>query len=168
MKKIAFLVLSLIPLIATAQEHNFSLKDGGLIWRKVYAKETDNRAVEQALRSSGCFREINVTDSLVTAELHGLALNYKDLGYRRMSVPLYVSNDTFSALVTVQARPGRYRVTVERIVTHNANLGDSSLETLAVRNGALTEAFLATPAKIIEYNFDILLSNLCKKDDDEW
>ena len=79
-----------------------------------------------------------------------------------------MSNDTFSALVTVQARPGRYRVTVERIVTHNANLGDSSLETLAVRNGALTDAFLATPAKIIEYNFDSLLSNLCKKDDDEW
>lgn len=42
------------------------------------------------------------------------------------------------------------------------------IATAQEHNFSLTDAFLATPAKIIEYNFDNILSNLCKKDDDEW
>lgn len=169
MKRILAFLLSLLPVLASAQDEAFSIDGSALIWRKVYDAATTAELVAHNLQASGHFYDIQASDGLVTAEMRGVQMLYKDLGYKRMSLPLYVVNDTYSAFLTVQIKEDRYRVTLERISTHNVNYGAGLLDRFAIDGAALSPAFLDRPARIASYTFDALLSGLDKNSlDDEW
>lgn len=170
MKRIILLFLLLFPIVASAQEKGFSIDGTSLKWQKVYqAQDVAIQDVAYNLQAAGVFHSIEKGDGMVTCELQGLGLDYKGSGFKRMSLPLYIANDKYSAFVTVQVREGRYRVTVDRIRHRNSNYGDGPLETFAIdKDGAFKEAFLGAPADVIEYTFDGLFSGLAKPVDDEW
>lgn len=170
MKRIFFLVFLLIPVLAFGQEESFfSLNDGGLIWQKVYESNASPESVSRGLMSSGYFSDIKSAEGLVTAEMSGVHLLYKDLGYKRMRLPLYVVNDTYSAFVMVQIKDGRYRVTLSRILAHNSSFGDCHLDEFAVSDGEIDAKFLVQAGRIAGYTFNSLLSNLGINDeDDDW
>lgn len=170
MKRIVSLfLLSLLPFLAIAQEESLQVNNDALIWRKVYEKGTDVETIAQNLRALGSFKDITVSGGMVTAEMSGVSLDYKSLGYKRMSLPIYVVNNKYSAFVTVQVREGRYRVTAERIKTLNSSYGESDIESFALKNGDLDAKFLDAPAKILSSTFDKLFSGLDKtNDDDDW
>ena len=167
--RLFLLLIFLLPALAAAQERNFIIDSGSLAWRKVYTETASLGAVSRNFAASGLFDNIQAGDSLLTAEMHSVMLNYKDLGYRRMSLPLYIVNDSFSGFVTGQSREGRYRVTVERIMTHSPQTGDGTLEYFALPGGAFKPDFLKSPAHIIDYTFDCIFRSIGKiDDDDEW
>ena len=153
-----------------AQEKNFFIEEGAIKWQKVFQVDSVNvKDVVHNLLAEGHFKEIESGEGMVTCELRGLSLNYQDLGFKRMSLPIYIPNDKFSGFVTVQVKNNRYRVTVDRIITANPRLGQGPLDGLALdKEGAFKPAFLGDPATIIDYNFDKLFSGLAKPIDDEW
>lgn len=169
MKRFVTLLLALIPVLASAQDSPFSLDGESIIWRRVYDGTTTAGLVSYNLQASGFFRNIQASDNLVTAEMHSVKMEFKELGYKNMSLPIYLVNDTFSGFVTVQIKEDRYRVTVMRIVTHNPRLGSGSLEDLALKNGSIDPKFLDPAAIIMSHSFDGLFSELYKNTiDDEW
>ena len=163
------LLLFLFPAIAAAQERDFTIDSGNLLWRKVYKKPASSETVFRNMTASGLFDNIQAGDSLLTAEMRPVMLRYKELGYKRMSLPLYIVNDSFSAFVSVQIREGRYRVTVERIMIHSPQTGDGELEYFALRGGSFKPDFLKSPSEIIDHTLDSIFCNIGKiDDDDEW
>ena len=167
-KLLSFVAAATVSIIAFAQDE-FAINDeGALYWRKVYQAQVDAESVEYYLRSDGRFHDIQVSGNLVTAELRKLTLEFKSLGYKRMSLPIYIPNDYFSGFVTIQIRDGRYRVTVERIITTNPRLGKGPLDDLALSDGEFKEKFLGAPAEIINHNFDTIFSKLSTTEEDEW
>ena len=170
MKRFALLaLLSLLPLAASAQASDFAVEGGALVWRRVYSKATTTEAVVRNLLASGLFKDVQASGDIVTAELRGLSLEYKSLGYTRMELPIYLVNDKFSAFVTVQVREGRYRATVERIKMYSRNYGESTIESQAVKGGALAPKFQGAPARIVGHNLDSILSQLDKNTaNDDW
>ena len=164
MKRIVTLLFALFPLLASAQDEAlFSIDGNSLVWRKVYASETplDTRAIVYNLRLSGLFKDIMFDDGLVTCEITGLKMQYKELGYKRMSLPIYLSNDTFSGFVSVEIKPDRYRVTVARILRHNDKLGIVPLEDLATKeDGGFKSDFLQPAGRIIAFTLNKVFSAL--------
>ena len=173
MKRIVTLILFLFPVIASAQDEAlFSIDGNSLVWRKVYKSESqiDARSIVYNLRLTGLFKEIMLDDGLVTCEMDGLSMQYKEIGYKRMSLPIYVANDTFSGFVSVEIKPNRYRVTVARILTHNDKLGVNHLEDLATKDdGGFKSDFLQPAGRIIAFTFDKVFSSLQYNNiDDDW
>lgn len=169
MKRIIAFLLAVFPALASAQEATFFVDDDALVWRKVYDGSTTSAIVSYNLQASGFFRNIQASDNLVTAEMYGVSLDYKGKGYKQMSLPIYVVNNTFSGFVSVQIKENRYRVTVMRMLSHNQRLGTGPLETLAVKDGVVDPKFLDPAGVIIDDTFDGLFSELDKNDmDDEW
>lgn len=170
MKRFLLLVLFLACVSASAQDHCFLVENGAVKWQKVFQAEGVNvKDVAYNLQTEGHFKDIESGDGIVTCELRKLSLDYKGAGFKRMSLPLYVVNDTYSGFVTVQLKEDRYRVTVDRIRCFNSHYGDGSLEDFAVgKEGALDPAFLKAAAAVLEYTFDGLFSGLAKQVDDEW
>lgn len=168
---ILLLALLLSPLCLSAQRDAFEIDEGKVSWKRVYETQAEPEAVSRNLLETGYFHDVNTIDGMVTAELRGLRMDYKGAGYKRMSLPLYIVNNTYSGFVTVQFREGRYRVSVSRVKCFNSHYGESDLETFALdkTRAAFDKKFLEAPAAIISYTFDSLLSKLDKNDnDDEW
>lgn len=173
MKRIVTLLFALFPLLASAQDEAlFSIDGNSLVWRKVYASETplDTRVIMYNLRLSGLFKDIMFDDGLVTCEMTGLKMQYKELGYKRMSLPIYLSNNTFSGFVSVEIKPDRYRVTVARILTHNDKLGIVPLEELATKeDGGFKSDFLQPAGRIIASTLDkVFIALQDNSINDEW
>ena len=122
------------------------------------------------LRLSGLFKDIMFDDGLVTCEMAGLKMEYKELGYKRMSLPIYLTNDTYSGFVSVEIKPNRYRVTVARIITHNDKLGSGPLEDLATKEeGGFKSDFLQPAGRIIAYTLDKVFSGIQDNNiNDDW
>lgn len=172
MKRIVLLVmLSVLPIFAFAQEDRFSIDGESLIWRKVYIvdEEVTARALAYNMHMAGVFHEFFFDDGLITCELEGLKPQFKDLGYKRMSLPIYLSSGTISAFVSVEYKSDRFRVTVARMIVKNDKLGNSDLEDFAVKeDGGFKKEFFDPAGKIIAHTFDAIFSNLATGIDDEW
>lgn len=166
-----FLALLFFPVMLYGQQEEFTIDDGMVAWKRVYETQAEPEAVSRNLLATGYFHDVNTIDGMVTAELRGLRMDYKGAGYKRMSLPLYIVNNTYSGFVTIQFREGRYRVSVTRIRCLNSRYGESDLETFALDKNKVSfdKKFLEAPAAIISYTFDSLLSKLDKNDnDDDW
>lgn len=173
MKRILLLLaLCFLPAFAFAQNGDFQLEaDGSLVWRKVITYAADAQTVSYNLKADGHFRNIEVmSDDLVTAELVNLFLKIDKDRYNKMKLPVYIYNDIFSGMVTIELKENRYRVTVSRIMTTNPHYGKGPLDNLATKNGEFKAQFLGDPSKIISENFDDLFYPLARKisSDDEW
>ena len=167
MKRILlFAILFISPLLCAAQE-NFYIDKGEIIWRRVFESAADLKTIETNFRAKGCFRDFNSYDGLITAELYGLRLNIEATGYKRMSLPIYIPSNSFSAFVIVQVKEDRYRVTVRRIYLED-KLGVSSLTTFAVKDGKIDDKFAGAPSDVINYNFFALFSDLGEEVDNDW
>ena len=168
MKRIYLLfLLALVPALSWAQ-NNFFIEDNSLVWRKVYNNSTDVETIAYQLLHDGHFKEIESSDNLVTAELRNLEIDYSGAGVKRMSLPIYIPNNTFYGFVTIQIKEGRYRVTIERMVGRGSRLGPVNMNNMTLENGGFDDKFLGQPAMVFDYTFDKVFSKLSNKQDDEW
>ncbi len=163
---VLLMILLVVPAMAWGQD-DFCLVDGNLVWRKVYNDTTDVKTVAYNLRAAG-FKEIEVGEDLVTAQFYGLYMEYESLGYKRMSLPIYINNNDFYGFVTVQIKEDRYRVTVDRVIARNRRLGNMTMNDIGLVKGEIRDSFIGAESHIISNNFDRIFSKLSKKEDDEW
>ncbi len=165
------ILLCLFTVIAYAQEDRFSIDGQSLVWRKVYNVDggITARTLAYNMHMAGVFRDFYFDDGLITCEMDGLKPQFKDLGYKRMSLPIYLSNGTFSAFVSVEYKSDRFRVTVARIVVRTEKLGGTELEDFAIKEeGGFKKEFFEPAGKIIAHTFDSIFSNLANDIDDDW
>ena len=172
MKRIVVLLVVLLPVFAFAQQNNFSAQGMNVIWRKVYTvdKNVSAKTLAYNMRMAGVFRDFFFEDGLITCEMVNVKALYQDLGYKGMSLPIYLTNGVFSGFVTVEYKPDRYRVTINRLVVGNKRLGDSDLEAYALKDdgSGIKDEFQDPAGKILAHTFDAFFSWLSNEIDDEW
>ena len=154
-----FIILSLFALLTfNANGQNFNFDNGkNLIWQCIYETEMTSSELHKALHTCANLHNVRQVDStFYVAELNRCKVEYEELGYKRMKLPLYVvNNDIGSADVIIQYKPGKYRVTFKNIdLLSTTNLYYGNLQDMATdENGHLQPFFLEAAIYIYNYNF---------------
>ena len=153
MKRIlVFLVfLSALSFTAKAQLHNFQISDDGKIfWQVIFEDERSAETVVSSLIASGRFSGISEGARQVSLHMDPRPVDVTLLGYRRMSVPIYITTYEFSAQATIQFQEGRYRVTVMDIILVSDTGTPEPLETWAVSRRQMARNFTNTGAELYD------------------
>ncbi|MBR5175411.1 MAG: hypothetical protein IKW89_05720 [Bacteroidales bacterium] len=175
MKKILVSIALLLSVTAFAQVDNFSVSDGKVYWQRVYPTDLSHEELLDVIVKAGTFMDILDGDVITFRIVRG-KIDFKELGFSRGSLPMYVSGNDVSCFVTVQIKDGKYRVTVDNIIlTENVTAGvfkegtENQLETYALKQGELTSGFQKKPSKVYNGFFsNLFLFQNKSYIDDEW
>lgn len=179
MRRAVFLALAILgSLSALAQspaDYNFQTDGEAVRWQRVFQAADTVRAevILQNLHARrNCDNVLSEVPGVISFDLafEPVAVA-EDLGYSRPSLPAYITAGKYTAYVTVQIKPDRYRVTVENIRMVLPGFGDTRLEVFAIRRGDWQRRFTPAPAAIIDYYLGREFEGLEKlmlDDDDEW
>lgn len=171
---LAGLILAGVGLRAQTPEDYHFATDGEVVrWQMIYQAADSCRA---AVILSNIKTDARVED--VVSEVDGVvsfvfrfrpAQVIEELGYSRPLMPAYITAGDYTARVTVQVKPDRYRVTAEGIRMILPGFGDTRLEVFALRRGAWAPRFTPAPADILDYYLGSTFSGLdILRLDDEW
>ena len=118
MKKIAlFAILLASSAILLAQnDSRFSTDGASVKWQNVYQTQLDSAGVVDGLLASGKFDGFVQTKDGFTCRILQHEVNWRGMGIKRGTLPMYMLGGELDAHATVQIREGRYRVTVDEIV----------------------------------------------------
>lgn len=159
MKRIIFIAtLLFVSIQATAGD--FIVHDGKLVWQGVFESDKDLAALEELLVTNGKFFDIINTGDRITCRCDRETLDPREFGYNIGTLPMYVAANDVSFFCTIQAKNGRYRVTLDQFVLTNNRDGGlfqegktESIETFAVSNGELKGQFVKKTAQIYDKFF---------------
>lgn len=179
MKKILLMALLLVPLFsAFAQEPDrFSVKDGVILWQRVYQSPLDSAAVAAALVASGQVADIVGVKGGVACRILPRSVDYRGAGFKRGATAMFLLNGQLEAHATILVREGRYRVTVDRMVfgstteTYLSRVGEKTTleEYVLNRKGEIKDGFYSmNAAPIIDYDLSKLFDLSPKEEDDNW
>ena len=152
MKRVIVIVAFMaIAFMANAQ--SFTIDKGELLWQHKFDADLNATDIVKAMHMSGKFTDIEIIDtSFIAATIMPIATNYENLGYRRMNIPLYVSNNDFGpSKVIIQIQPGSYRATVINIRLtgiSSSTLNGGTLKLYALTDGKFDPIFLKEPVDI--------------------
>lgn len=179
MKRFISFVLAIVAGITTwaqrPEDLNFVTDGSSVKWQRVYMAQ-DSCSVGIFLQNIHARRNCrNVLTEVPGVISFDLAFEpvvvAKDLGYSRNDLPAYITAGKYSAYVTIQLKPDRYRVTVENIWMDLPGFGNTRLEVFAIKRGEFQRKFAPGAAEIIDGylglefdNLDILKLDL----DDDW
>lgn len=159
MKKLILLV-ALICASITAMAGDFIVHDGKLVWQGVFESEKDLSALEEILVTNGKFFDIINTGDRITCRCDRLHVDPREFGHSIGSTPIFVTANDLSFFCTIQAKDGRYRVTVEQFVLTNNRTGGfleegktERMEDYAVSGENLKGVFKKKPAEIYDALF---------------
>ena len=162
-------VLLLISIQCNAQGH-FIASPYDLKWERVYELGKNEFSPNLLpIQIEGLER----TASIYSGKIETFS-DWKSLGYKELSLPMYIPRTRISASVLIEVREDRYRVTLTNIVLIQnyddpiSKAGDQTLlKTFALNNkGEFKSAFLKTPIDIYEKTFNRLFT--MQFEDSEW
>lgn len=171
MKRIAIIILTaLLSQLAVAQIRNFGVTDSGKIyWQKVFEDSRSEDDIISAALTTGSFSGLIENGGQVSYHMDPRPVDVVSLGYKRMSVPIYVSTYDFSGQVTLQFQEGRYRVTVTDIILIKTEEGSSEpVETWAVSRGQISRNFSGVPSEIYDKYLTGMFSPQTSPLDSDW
>lgn len=176
MKKLYLVIIALFvsSFMGLAQGHDFSVVDGSrLIWQHVYNSDETSESIIQFLENSGKFSDIRIKENSICAKLNRDEVPFKRLGYVKAFLPPIVIGTDLRGNITIQCKPGKYRVTVESIyMIVRGGIVDgqeSMIEKKAVSRGELSYWFNGKPSEVWQAYF-LDLFTLPEKSflNDEW
>ena len=179
MKKILLIALLFTPLFsAFAQETDrFSVKDGVILWQRVYQSPLDSSAVAASLVASGQVADIVGVKGGVACRILPRSVDYRGAGFKRGSTAMFLLNGQLEAHATILVREGRYRVTVDRMVfgstteTYLSRVGEKTTleEYVLNRKGEIKDGFYSmNAAPVIDYDLGKLFDLNPKDEDENW
>jgi hypothetical protein len=160
--------------MTNAQEQNFTVEDGTLIWQKVFTTELSFKELSKLVKTSGIYSDVEIIDNSIIGKVEDLEPDFKGAGYSEMSTPMYISRNFLDCHGLIEFKDGRYRVTLKKIyLTQKYDDGVSeegertSLETYAVkrRGDKMKGLFLQKPSEIFNYTFEKKFNFQVKKDE---
>ena len=155
----------------------FSVKDGGIIWQRVYQSQLDSAGIASALISSGQVADIVGITGGMACRILPRSVDYRGAGFKRGATAMFLLNGQLEAHATILVREGRYRVTVDRMVfssttqTYLSRVGErTTLEEYALnKKGQIKEGFYSmNAAPVMDYDLSKLFDLTPKTDDEEW
>lgn len=126
---------------ASPAENNFSIKDGKLVWQKVFDTELTKNELFRYFAYNGAFEVIKEEDSTLLLQHKKAVLNFKP--YKGAVIMAMHSPATAQAVI--QYKDGKYRVTVTDVIYHS----DLSVSLRGVSTNSNTQYSLDE----IAYNF---------------
>ena len=156
--------------ISITNAQSFYVENDRLAWSKVYESDMNATDIVKSMLMSGNFRNIQlIDDSFISATLQEINVDYERIGYKRMNLPLYISNNYFGpANIIVQVKEGRYKVTVNNMILtehYGTSLG-GILDAVAIDDYGFSPTFVQYGAPI--YNIVISECVTFDKVDEDW
>jgi hypothetical protein len=153
MRRLLLLTVILLPFIVSSQ--NFIVKDGSILWQKVYEGTPSFRVLS----------DVEKLDSIIIGKIENHSTNYKKQGYGSMNVPILVRDELLNANARIDIKEGRYRVTLTNIVFSNTNqyLGaigsPTTAESYFIKKGNITDRpAMLSILKIIDVDLEDLFT----------
>lgn len=165
-------------LLSFAQEpDNFSVKDGVIVWQRVFQTQLDSAGVVAALTVSGQVADIVGVKGGVACRVLPHSADYRGAGFKRGATAMFLLNNQMEAHATILVREGRYRVTVDHMTfvttteTYLGRVGERTpLEEYSLnRKGEIKEGFYSmNAAPAIDYDLGKLFDLTEKEDIENW
>lgn len=169
MRKILIALLLLNSLCLAGKSFTFD-NSGAMIWQKVYETNMTSDELYKALHMCSHLQSIEKVDStFYVAKMKRSKIDYEALGYKRMQLPLYLSNtDIGSATVIIQYKEGKYKITLRHIYLSTlTSLEYGYLEEFAVEGeGRFASHFKEAAGYIYHHYFSKWFE--LEKISDEW
>lgn len=118
MKRFMLIIAIVFATFSISNAQGFYIDNNQLAWQKIFESDMNATDIVKSMHMSGNFRDIQIIDdSFIVATLRITSVNYEKLGYKRMSLPLYISNNNFGpANIIIQVKEGKYLVTVNNML----------------------------------------------------
>lgn len=178
MKAILFIIYSTFLInFHVSETSNFEIEEKKVIWQKVYASELTKEELIKEITSSGNFENITKNKESLTANINELSLDFEGFGSSEMSTPMYIARSYVKALVLIEFKEKRYRVTLKNIkfvqkyddgLSETGETSDLELYALRKRNTEFKKNFLKKPSKIMNYTFENVTEFKMKAKKDKW
>lgn len=154
MKRLFLLIILLSATILSTKAQGFYVDNDKLAWQKIFQSDMNAVDIVKSMHMSGDFRDIEIIDeSFIVATLRLINVDYEKLGYKRMNLPLYISNNYFGpANIIIQVKEGRYLVTINNmLLTSQAgtSLG-GTIDDMAIGENGFTATFTQYGAPIYD------------------
>lgn len=171
------LIITLFTLLASLacfaqndNDYNFVVKDGTIIWQRVFQDSRGFTEICDAVKASEAFEKVVINNSDIAGSMIPVRPDIKGAGYGDMSATYLVSNSNLAGKFVLQWKEGRYRVTlmdIEFIGTGLAGMSiggifasgivpgeKTSIDTFLRKNGKMKETFFSSnTAEILDFTF---------------
>lgn len=182
------LIITLFTLLASLacfaqndNDYNFVVKDGEIIWQRVFQDSRPFDELCDVAKASKAFENVVINGSKIEGSLTPEKADIKGAGYGYMSASYLVSNSHLAANFVLQWKEGRYRVTLMDIKFIGAGMMGVSvggifasaiapgekinLDTFLRKNGKIKETFYSSDtAEILDYTFTSIFMLQSKMD----
>lgn len=172
MKKILILSLCLALCLAmraqTAENYHFSLRDGYVTWQMVYESPIDSTSAINYLLGSGNFADFVEVSNGTSFSILPRRIDARADGLTTGSVAIYISSYPMIAHGLLEIKPGRYRVTVNRIVFFSDP--DTPIEAYALNKRLEFKQVFVTmnAARALDSEFTRLFTIKKAEEEEDW
>ncbi|MDO5978080.1 hypothetical protein [Flavivirga spongiicola] len=160
----------------TSKSDHFKIKNGQVIWQKVYDTDLTKKQLIEVMRTSSYFEDIIiVNEKKLTAKINQLSPDYKTYGSSYLSAPDMVSLNHVKAFTVIEFKEKQYRVTlksIKLIEKRRDSLGkqvvDIEDEILNKDNTAFKRFFFKKSSKILDFTLQKITDFNKISEDDTW
>jgi len=166
---IAFLLITLSTFVVRAQDPDtFILRDGDIIWQKVYQTDMDSTAVVGYLQASGQLKDFTNTPGGLVCSIIPRQMDYRGAGFRYIQVVAVVLDNEMEGTALIQFKDGRYRVTVNhiRFVSELPMFPDLTMADFIDRKGIQKVFYSKNTAAILDYELNSIFE--ISETEDSW
>ncbi len=119
MKKLLILLVSFISYFGHAQTTsfgNFKIEHQEIIFQKVYTQDSITLPLLEAYYKTLPFiANVTASENGIQFEMNNLIIDYKKFQFTQVGTPTIIQSGLYSGKVTVGAKEGKYRVTLQSI-----------------------------------------------------
>lgn len=109
MKRILILLLALMPIMVNAQGLEIDHESKSVRWSQIYETDMKQDEIYSQILAYGLLDNVVTYGDMIAGDLRPVKLDYECLGYKRMNLPLYISNDGFGCRIIFRFKEGRYK-----------------------------------------------------------
>ncbi len=163
---------------STSESDNFIVKNGQVIWQKIYDTNLTKKQLVEAIKTSGYFEDVTiVNEKKMTAKINQLSPDHKAYGLSHLSTPSLISDNNIKAFVIIEFKDKQYRVTLKSIKLidnlHDTNfsgsiLMDIELAILNKKHTTFRDYFFKKSSKILDFTFRKITDFNKMIEDDTW
>jgi hypothetical protein len=119
MKNLITLLLAIFPFVAFAQNTsfgNFRIENQEIRYQQVFTQDSVTTAkLEEFYKAQPNISGVKSADGKITFDITDVTVDFRKYQFRQVDVPTLIQTGKYSAKATVEARDGRYRVTLTDI-----------------------------------------------------
>jgi len=168
-KAIVVFLVAIATFAGKAQDPNtFILRDGDIIWQRVYQTEIDSISLVGYLQASGQLKDFTNTPGGLVCSIIPRQMDYRGAGFRYIQVVAVVLDTEMEGTALIQFKGGRYRVTVNhiRFVSQIPMFADLTMADFIDRKGIQKVFYSKNTAAVLDYELNSIFE--MRESEDTW